>query len=98
MYTKLSILLRSSFLLLLTTIFLTACESSDVADSSTGVQTGEVTLLITDAPTSAYDEVNVVAESVTLIGEGQDAPLAKPSPRVSKLPVSFQDREWLVAP
>ena len=85
MYTKLSILLRSSFLLLLTTIFLTACESSDVADSSTGVQTGEVTLLITDAPTSAYDEVNVVAESVTLIGEGQDAPLMKRHARFNLL-------------
>ena len=85
MYTKLSILLRSSFVLLLTSIFLTACESSDTADSGTGVQTGEVTLLITDAPTSAYDEVNVVAEEVTLIGEGQDAPLMKRHARFNLL-------------
>jgi hypothetical protein len=77
MYTKLSLLLRSSFLLLFASIFLAACNSSDTADTGadtvTGVDMGDVTLLLTDAPTSEYDEVNVVAESVSLIGEGPEA-------------------------
>ena len=83
MYPRLLRLLRSSFLLLLTPIFFAACSSSDTADSgtgigsgtATGIETGDVTLLITDAPTSDYDEVNVVAESVSLIGEGTEAQL-----------------------
>ncbi|UCB54417.1 MAG: DUF4382 domain-containing protein [Thiotrichales bacterium] len=82
---KTSRLLLSSFLFILTPIFLTACSSSETADSgigsgtslATGVETGDVTLLLTDAPTSAYDEVNVVAESVMLVGEGPDAHLMK---------------------
>ena len=80
MYPKLLRLLRSS-LLFLTPLFLAACSSSDTADTitgsgtATGVDTGDVTLLITDAPTSDYDEVNVVAESVSLIGEGTEAQL-----------------------
>jgi hypothetical protein len=93
MYTNLSLLLRSSFLILLSTIFLTACESSDTADTgigsgnstATGVEMGDVTLLITDAPTSAYDEVNVVAESVSLVGEGHEAPLLKKHTRFNLL-------------
>lgn len=83
MYAKLPRLLRSSFLLLFTSIFLAACSSSDTTDTgtgtgsgtATGVEMGDVTLLLTDAPTSEYDEVNVVAESVTMIGEGPDAHL-----------------------
>ena len=93
MYTKLPLLLRSSFLILLSTIFLTACGSSDTADTgigsgnstATGVDMGDVTLLITDAPTSEYDEVNVVAESVSLIGEGHEAPLLKKHTRFNLL-------------
>jgi hypothetical protein len=50
---------------------MTACNSSDQASSASALDTGEVALLITDAPTSAYDEINVEAEQVSLIGEGQ---------------------------
>ena len=76
---------RSCCLLLLGSIFLAACSSDEGADAVSGpvtpsstptaVETGDVTLLITDAPTSDYDEVNVVAESVTLVGEGPEARL-----------------------
>ena len=78
MYRSISRFSRSCLLILITPLFITACSSSDTADGNatgtpTGVETGDVMLLLTDAPTSAYDEVNVVAESVTLIGESGDA-------------------------
>lgn len=93
MYPILSRYVRSCFLLLLTSIFLAACSSSETADSVTGtgngtvtaIETGDVTLLITDAPTSAYDEINVIAESVSLIGEGPEAPLMKRPARFNLL-------------
>ncbi len=78
-------LFRSYILLLLTAAFITACNSSDTGDTNAGVDTGAVTLLITDAPTSYYDEVNVVAESVTLIGEGPHAHLMKRPARINLL-------------
>ena len=87
MYPSSPILPRSYFLLLLGSIFLAGCSSDEGADAvgvsgtpgstPTAVETGDVTLLLTDAPTSAYDEVNVVAESVTLVGEGAEAQLMK---------------------
>ena len=83
--------LRIYFLLLLTPIFLTACTSDETADAGTGtgipagVDTGDVILLLTDAPTSAYDEVNVVAESVELVGEGPSAQLMQRPARFNLL-------------
>ena len=62
---------RSFLLVLLSSALITACNSSDTTSSSSGLDTGAVALLITDAPTSAYDEINVVTEQVTLIGEGR---------------------------
>ena len=84
-------LLRSSFYLLLISIFFTACSSDDTTATGTGsgtvtaVETGEVTLLLTDAPTSEYDEVNVVAESVSLVGEGPEAELMQRPARYNLL-------------
>lgn len=91
MYPTLSRFVHSCFLLLLTSIFLAACSSSETADSGTGtgtvtaIETGDVTLLITDAPTSEYDEVNVVAESVSLVGEGPEAHLMQRPARFNLL-------------
>ena len=62
---------RSFILVLLSSALITACNSSDTSSSSSNLDTGAVALLITDAPTSAYDEINVVTEQVTLIGEGR---------------------------
>ncbi len=82
---------RTWLFLLLTPMFLAACSSEEAADAGTGTGTpaavdmGDVTLLITDAPTSAYDEVNVTAESVSLVGEGQEAPLMNRSQRFNLL-------------
>lgn len=82
---------RFSFLLLLISAFLTACSSDETADTGIGsgtptaVDTGDVTLLLTDAPTSAYDEVNVVAESVSLVGEGPEAQLMQRPARFNLL-------------
>lgn len=81
MYPSLSRFFRSFLLLLLTPVFIAACDSSDTADSSTSsatptsVVTGDVALLITDAPTAEFDQVNVAVDSVMLIGEGPDAHL-----------------------
>jgi len=50
---------------------ITACNSSEPTDSASALDTGDVALLITDAPTSAYDEIIVEAEQVSLIGEGR---------------------------
>ena len=62
---------RSFLLVLLSSALITACNSSDTTSSSSALDTGDVALLITDKPTSAYDEINVTAEQVTLIGEGR---------------------------
>ena len=62
---------RSFILVLLSSALITACNSSDTTSSGSALDTGAVALLITDAPTSAYDEINVVTEQVTLIGEGR---------------------------
>jgi len=71
MFTSISPFSRSFLLVLLSSALITACNSSDTTSSSSGLDTGAVALLITDAPTSAYDEINVVTEQVTLIGEGR---------------------------
>ena len=84
---------RFYFLLLLAPIFLAACTSDETADAGTGtgtgiasgVDTGDVVLLLTDAPTSEYDEVNVVAESVELVGEGPAAQLMQRPARFNLL-------------
>jgi hypothetical protein len=68
MFPSISPFSRSFLLALLCPVLISACNSSDTTSS---VDTGDVALLITDAPTSAYDEINVTAEQVTLIGEGQ---------------------------
>ena len=65
------------FLVLLSSALITACNSSDTTSPSSGLDTGAVALLITDNPTSAYDDMNVVAEQVSLIGEGHEAHLMK---------------------
>ena len=73
------------FLVLLSSALITACNSSDTTSPSSGLDTGAVALLITDAPTSAYDEMNVVAEQVSLIGEGHEAHLMNRSARFNLL-------------
>ena len=77
--------LRSCFFLTLTSTFLAACSSDEAADSGTGsgtpvaVDTGDVTLLLTDAPNSYYDEVNVVAEQVSLVdGDREEHLMSRP--------------------
>jgi len=91
MYPRISCFLRSLFFLTLTSTFLAACTSEETADAGGGtvipsaVDTGEVTLLITDNPNSEYDEVNVTAESVSLIGEGVEVPLMTRSQRFNLL-------------
>ena len=67
MFTSTPPFFRSCLLVLITSAFLTACNTSETTSS---LDTGDVALLITDAPTSAYDEINVEAEQVTLVGEG----------------------------
>ena len=71
MFTSISPFFRFSLLVLLGSALITACNSSDTTSSGSALDTGAVALLITDAPTSAYDEINVVTEQVTLIGEGR---------------------------
>lgn len=71
MFTSISPISRSFLLVLLGSALITACNSSDPTSASSELDTGAVALLITDAPTSAYDEINVVTEQVTLIGEGR---------------------------
>ena len=71
MLTSISPFFRFSLLVLLGSALITACNSSDTTSSGSALDTGAVALLITDAPTSAYDEINVVTEQVTLIGEGR---------------------------
>ena len=68
---------RSCILVLMSSALITACNSSDTTSSSSALDTGAVALLITDKPTHAYDEINVVAEQVSLIGEGREAHLMK---------------------
>ena len=76
---------RSFLLVLLSSALITACNSSDTSSSSSNLDTGAVALLITDAPTSAYDEINVEAEQVSLIGEGHEAHLMNRSARFNLL-------------
>jgi len=76
---------RSFLLVLLSSALITACNSSDTTSSSSNLDTGAVALLITDAPTSAYDEINVEAEQVSLIGEGHEAHLMNRSARFNLL-------------
>jgi len=71
MFTSISPISRFSLLVLLGSALITACNSSDPTSASSDLDTGAVALLITDAPTSAYDEMNVVTEQVSLIGEGR---------------------------
>jgi len=78
---------RSCLLVLMSSALFTACNSSDSTSSSSDLDTGAVALLITDAPTSAYDEINVEAEQVSLVGEGQgrEAHLMKHSAKFNLL-------------
>ena len=91
MHPQTSQFIRSLFLLLLTSTFLAACTSEETADAGGGtgipaaVEMGDVTLLITDAPNSEYEEVNVTAESVSLVGEGPEAQLMNRSQRFNLL-------------
>lgn len=59
-------LLRLSFVLLASVVTLYGCSQSN--DSGTG----RVALLLTDAPTDQFDQVNISVDSVRLIGEGPD--------------------------
>jgi hypothetical protein len=86
MFTSLSPFSRTFLFVLLSSALITACNSSDTTTPSSGLDTGAVALLITDAPTSAYDEINVVAEQVSLIGEGsREAKLMNRSARFNLL-------------
>ena len=69
---------RTFLLVLLSSALITACNSSDT-------DSGDVSLLITDAPTSAYDEINVEAEQVSLVGEGHEAHLMNRSAKFNLL-------------
>ena len=57
-------------------LLLASCSSSDGGDSNTGTTatttatTGRVSLLITDAPTDDFDQVNLTVESISFLGEG----------------------------
>ena len=75
--------LRSFFLLTLTSFFLAACSSDETAPAA--VDTGDVTLLLTDAPTSLYDEVNVTAEQVSLVDGEREEHLMTRSQRFNLL-------------
>ena len=80
--------LRSCLLVLLAPLFITACNSSDSASSgdiASGFESGEVTLLVTDAPTSEFDEVNVITDSMSLVGDGYDAQLLNKETRIKLL-------------
>jgi hypothetical protein len=69
-------------------LFITACNSSDSASSgdiASGFESGEVTLLVTDAPTSEFDEVNVYTDSMELMGEGQNVRLLKKQTKIKLL-------------
>jgi hypothetical protein len=69
-------------------LFITACNSSDSASSgdiASGFESGEVTLLVTDAPTSEFDEVNVITDSMSLVGDGYDAQLLNKETRIKLL-------------
>ena len=78
MFPSISPFSRSFLLVLLSSALITACNSSDT-------DSGDVSLLITDAPTSAYDEINVEAEQVSLVGEGHEAHLMNRSARFNLL-------------
>ncbi len=67
MFTSISPFSRSCLFVLLTSALLTACNSSETTSS---LNQGDVALLITDAPTSAYHKIMVEAEQVSLVGEG----------------------------
>ena len=61
------------FSVFLTFLFLAACSSSDGGAVSTSpAGTGRVSLLITDAPTQEFDQINITIESVTLIAADDD--------------------------
>lgn len=75
MFPSISPFSRSCLFVLLSSVLITACNSSDTTSSASALDTGDVALLITDGPTADFDEVNVVADSVILIGEGPDAHL-----------------------
>jgi hypothetical protein len=65
-------------------LFVTACGSSDSADTA-AFDTGDVTLLVTDAPNSEFDEVNVYTDSMELMGEGQNVRLLKKRTKIKLL-------------
>lgn len=48
---------------------LASCSSSDGGNSGTAATTGRVSLLITDAPTDDFDQVNLTVESISFLGE-----------------------------
>jgi len=52
-------------------LLLASCSSSDGGNSDTGTTatTGRVSLLITDAPTDDFDQVNLTVESISFLGE-----------------------------
>jgi hypothetical protein len=88
MYVNISSSLRSCLLVLLAPVFITACNSSDSASSgdiATGFESGEVTLLVTDAPNSEFDEVNVWTDSMSLVGDGHDARLLNKETKIKLL-------------
>ena len=64
MFPSISPFSRSCLLVLMSSALITACNSSEPTDSASALDTGDVALLITDAPTSAYDEIIVEAEQV----------------------------------
>lgn len=67
MFHNISPVYRSFLLVLISSALLTACNSSETTSS---LDQGDVALLITDAPTSAYHKIMVEAEQVSLVGEG----------------------------
>ncbi|MGD8801864.1 MAG: DUF4382 domain-containing protein [Gammaproteobacteria bacterium] len=82
--------MRSCLLALLAPLFITACNSSDSASSgngdlASGYDSGEVTLLVTDAPSSEFDEVNVITDSMSLVGEGSEVHLLKKRSKIKLL-------------
>ncbi|MGD8583581.1 MAG: DUF4382 domain-containing protein [Gammaproteobacteria bacterium] len=90
MYVNISRSMRSCLLALLAPLFITACNSSDSASSgngdlASGYDSGEVTLLVTDAPSSEFDEVNVITDSMSLVGEGSEVHLLKKRSKIKLL-------------
>ena len=88
MYLNITRSLRSCLLVILAPLFLSACNSGGSASSgdiATGFESGEVTLLVTDAPTSEFDEVNVITDSMSLVGDGQDAQLLNKEAKIKLL-------------